>query len=207
VRDQCLRILSKICRAKVTLPESYIVSDVVPEKRWKIGGFADIWTGKVKGEDVCLRVFRQHEPQQQAKINGVGRILSGESLAQLRIFLDVLLSRYTVEVPFARERAPFPRHFRGSPPVRPRQPLDAKYRHSGVYQGQPRCRTIILGAHLRTSGENQLTPFSIVGKRCLWSRISSFGKYCARWYQSCERAHFSDDALPSTTDSVPRGAF
>ncbi|KAF9789441.1 kinase-like domain-containing protein [Thelephora terrestris] len=71
VRDQCLRILSKICRAKVTLPESYIVSDVVPEKRWKIGGFADIWTGKVKGEDVCLRVFRQHEPQQQAKINGM----------------------------------------------------------------------------------------------------------------------------------------
>ena len=79
-RESCLRFLSELCRDNVTLPESYILSNVSAEKRWKTGGAADVWTGKLGQEDVCIKVFRQHPSQQQEKIKGVGAISFCESV-------------------------------------------------------------------------------------------------------------------------------
>lgn len=70
-RNRCLRILSEVCRERATLPESYIVSDITPGKKWHIGGAADVWAGKHGEKDVCIKVFRKHEGEQQDKIKGI----------------------------------------------------------------------------------------------------------------------------------------
>ena len=142
VRDHCLRILSEICCENVILPESYVISNVSLRKKWKCGGVADIWTGKLEEEDVCIKVFRQHEPRQQERIKGVGKFSFWESVTSFQSFPAVLLLRNSVEVRFARKRAPFPGNFRGSTSVRPRQSSDARYEHSRIYQGKPRYRAI-----------------------------------------------------------------
>ena len=133
-RESCLRVLSEVCRDHVILPESYVISNVSAEKRWKTGGAADVWTGKLGQEDVCIKVFRQHPSQQQEKIKGVGAISFCESVASLQIPPGVLLSRNKVEVCFARERAPFPRYLRGCAPFRHRQSSGVKYQHSTIHQ-------------------------------------------------------------------------
>ena len=119
-RESCLRVLSEVCHDHVILPESYIISDVSTEEKWKTGGVADVWTGKLgRGDSVCIKVFRQHPSQQQEKIKGVGEISICESAASLRTPPGVLLSRNKVEVCFARKRALFLRYLRG----------DASFRH------------------------------------------------------------------------------
>ena len=133
-RESCLRFLSELCRDNVILPESYIVSNVSTEKRWKTGGAADVWTGKLGQEDVCIKVFRQHPSQQQEKIKGVGAISFCESVGLINPPPGVLLSRNKVEVRFARKRASFPRYFRGCAPFRHRQSWGVKYQHSAIYQ-------------------------------------------------------------------------
>ena len=79
VRSDYLRVLSEICRKNVILPESYVVSNISQAEKWKIGGAADVWTGKLEEEDVCIKVFRQHQTQQQEKIKGVGEISFGRT--------------------------------------------------------------------------------------------------------------------------------
>ena len=73
VRDSCVRILSKVCRDNVLLPESYIIPDVSVEEKWRTGGVADVWAGKLgQGDGVYIKVFRRHpSPWQQEKIKGV----------------------------------------------------------------------------------------------------------------------------------------
>ena len=72
VLDDCLSILSKVCRDKVILPKSCVVSNVALGERWKIGGVSDIFTAKHEQTDVCIKVFRQHEDIVEARIKAVG---------------------------------------------------------------------------------------------------------------------------------------
>ena len=51
----------------------------------------------------------------------------------------------------------------------------------------PDAKRLSLVRTSRGQWENQLTPFSVAGERRLWYQISSFLRYCARWYQPCER--------------------
>ncbi|KAF9646903.1 kinase-like protein [Thelephora ganbajun] len=70
VRDCCLRMLSEVCRTNVILPESYIVRGIVKGKQHKSSTYTDIWMGKLKGKDIRIKVFRKHENEKQAKIQG-----------------------------------------------------------------------------------------------------------------------------------------
>ena len=37
----------------------------------KLGGIADFWAGKLEGQEVYVKVFRQHEGEKQEKIKEV----------------------------------------------------------------------------------------------------------------------------------------
>ena len=94
-------ILSEACYKNVILPKSYIVSDVVQEKKWKISGDADIFTGKRGQTDVCIKVFRKHEDATQGNIKGVGRFSSCKTIISSFGVPGVLPLRSAMEVCFA----------------------------------------------------------------------------------------------------------
>ncbi|KAJ7578207.1 kinase-like domain-containing protein [Mycena floridula] len=56
----CLRNLRKIIKTFNILPPSFVVRDIVVEGNRPLsgGGFADVYKGSLKGQDVCLKVLR-----------------------------------------------------------------------------------------------------------------------------------------------------
>ena len=111
-KDLCLRILARVFLEHDILPESCIEPEVVPGKKWKIGGIADIFKGRLGQEDVCIKVFRQREDVDHRRIKGVGRTWLWKNVALPCIISGVLLSRSAVEAHFAApQRAPFSRSF------------------------------------------------------------------------------------------------
>ena len=80
-KDYCLRVLAEVCRRHVTIPNSYKISGVEQGERWKSGGVADIWTGQHRRGDVCIKIFRQHEGENQQNIKGVCRTSFGGDAA------------------------------------------------------------------------------------------------------------------------------
>ena len=143
---RCIRVLAEVYRKHVILPRSYIVSDVEQVGNWKSGRVADIWTGRVGQDDICIKAFRQYGDANQEAFKGVGRTSFGKYAPLILIVPGVLLPRSKVEARFASQRASFTWSFRtrdGSS-VWLDHPPDVEQHHR-VHQGTPRCQQVATG--------------------------------------------------------------
>lgn len=70
MKNRCFRVLRKVSPAHGILPKSYFLSEVTLEDSipYASGGFADIWKGKLHGEQVCVKAFRTQTPANLGKI-------------------------------------------------------------------------------------------------------------------------------------------
>lgn len=107
-KGYCLKVLADVCRRHVILPKSYKISDIELEDKREPGKVSDIWTGKLRQEDVCVKFFRQHNAEDGRKIEGVGRSSFGGNTALSRIITGVLPPSSAVEECFASQRTLFP---------------------------------------------------------------------------------------------------
>ena len=181
-KDYCLRVLADVCRRHVILPKSYRMYTVEGGEKWIRGGVADIWTGKLKERDVCIKVFRRHEDEHQRRLQGVGRTSSGRNTVSPSIIPGILLSRGPVEEHLASKRALFPGSFRirNSFTVWLNHPPDGE-QHQGLHDETPGCQQTAPGGCLTESVRaNQLTSLSIAGRCCMWYQTPSFARHCAR---------------------------
>jgi len=71
---RCLRFLRKICGCHALLPKS--LATPVSYDRMKdplfYGGFADVWKGVARGQEVAIRVLRLYESSDKDQIRRVG---------------------------------------------------------------------------------------------------------------------------------------
>ncbi|KAK0439172.1 kinase-like domain-containing protein [Armillaria borealis] len=66
-----MKCLQALCKARNTVPSSLCLRDVIREGENPVGGggFADIWKGRLRDAQVCLKVLRVFCPEeQQAKV-------------------------------------------------------------------------------------------------------------------------------------------
>ncbi|KAK0498050.1 kinase-like domain-containing protein, partial [Armillaria luteobubalina] len=69
----CMKCLRALCKARGAVPSSLFLRDVTKEGDNAIdgGGFADIWKGRFRGNQVCLKVLRVFgTDEQKAKVLG-----------------------------------------------------------------------------------------------------------------------------------------
>jgi hypothetical protein len=70
-----MRAMPKLCAAHGMLPSSYILTDgleVIGDKAYKFGGFADIWKGRFEGRNVAIKALRVYATNNLGKIKKVG---------------------------------------------------------------------------------------------------------------------------------------
>ena len=140
-KGDCLRALAGVCRRHVILPKSYIMPDIELGEVWKLGGVADIRTGKNGQDDVCIKTFRHQNRHSERKIKGVGRTSFGGNVTLPWIIPGILPSSGAVEERFASKRAPFPGVFniRHTLPVWLSHPPDVE-QHQRLHNGTSRRR-------------------------------------------------------------------
>jgi len=74
VRKSCLRTVYKICGHQALLPRALTIqldSDLTGDALYG-GGFADVWKGRYRDQDVAVKILRVYQTNVQ-QIKGVGR--------------------------------------------------------------------------------------------------------------------------------------
>ena len=74
LRGSSVRILRRVCGLQTILPRSCILSDNVSREgdiAFAFGGFADVWKGRCKENNLCIKAFRACTADDLAKIKKV----------------------------------------------------------------------------------------------------------------------------------------
>jgi hypothetical protein len=98
--------MHKLCGACGTLPTSHIITEgleVIGNKAYDSGGFADVWQGRFKGRKVAIKALRTYANDDPVKVKKVGYRSALESDIVSFSALEILQGNSSLERPVAPE--------------------------------------------------------------------------------------------------------
>ena len=93
-RNKCLRLLYRTCGQYALLPRALKVPVCYNQAGNALykGGYADVWKGKYRGQDVAVKIIRVYSTDKLQKVINVGRSASAYLYAD-----DDILDRGSVK--------------------------------------------------------------------------------------------------------------
>ena len=137
-RENCLRTLCKICGRHALLPSS-LKAPISFERTGDVvyrGGFADVWKGEHRGQDVAVKVIRIYSDSELQRVIGVSdwmRFLYTHLL--MMPFAEILQGSCCVEGPPASECSAADRSDNVWDPICNDIRLDGKWEYQQLCEG------------------------------------------------------------------------
>jgi len=117
------------------------------------GGFADVWKGKYRNQDVVMKVLRTYSTSDLQKVIGVGCWLPSLFACQHanRACVEILQGSHDMENASASERAAADRSDDVRDSLRNDIELDGERKHQRLREGTPGCKPFGAGGSFNRS--------------------------------------------------------
>ena len=142
-QNNCLKLLYRTCGRHALLPGALRVSvcyDKTSNALYR-GGYADVWKGKLHGQDVAIKVIRTSSNDDLRKIINVGRPLSVHHVSMTTFCTEILQRGRDVEIPSTSKCPVADRSIDIGDSVRNGIGVDAKREYQSIYQSTPRSKS------------------------------------------------------------------